>query len=49
MIAVTPDKTKGRVSREGRKEEEEVCTVFDDIKEEERDEEETGWEEEAKT
>ena len=49
MIVVTLDKTMGRVSREGRKEEEEVCTMFNDTKEEERDEEETGWEEEAKT
>ena len=39
---------KDRVSEEGREEEGEVCTMFEDMKEEVRDEEETGGEEEAK-
>ena len=48
MNAVTPSETKGRVSGEERKQEEEVRTVFDDMKEEVRDEEEIGWEEDTK-
>ena len=39
---------KRRISGEGSKEEEEVRTVFEDMKEEVRGEEETGGEEEAK-
>ena len=46
--AVTQNRMKERVSGEGRKEEEMVCTLLGDTKEGERDEEDTGWEEEAK-
>ena len=46
---VTQNGTKERVNEEGRKEEEEVHTVLDDMKEEVRGEEEIGWEEEVKT
>ena len=46
---VTLDETEGKVSVEGRKEEEMVCTMFGNTKEEERGEEEMVWEEEAKT
>ena len=49
MNMVTPDETEGKVSGEGRKEEEKVRTVFEDTKEEETGERETGGEVEAKT
>ena len=46
---ITGDGMDRRVNGEGRKEEEQIRTVFGDTKEEERGEEETGGEEEAKT
>ena len=46
---ITQNRMKRRISGEGRKEEEEIHTVFEDTKEEVRGEEETGGEEEAKT
>ena len=45
---ITRNGMERRVNGEGRKEEEEICTVFEDMKEEETGEEETGGEEEAK-
>ena len=47
--AKTQNGMERRVNGEGRKEEEEVRTVFEDTREEVRGEEETGGEEEAKT
>ena len=46
---ITRNRTKRRISGDGRKEEKEICTMFEDTKEEVRGEEETGGEEEAKT
>ena len=43
---IRQNRMKRRISGEGRKEEERICTLLGDMKEEERDEE-TGWEEEA--
>ena len=48
MNAITQNRTKRRISGEGRKEEK-VRTMFEDTKEEETGERETGGEEEAKT
>ena len=45
---ITPNETKETVIGVGRKVEEEVCIMFEDMKEEVRGEEETGGEEEAK-
>ena len=47
--AIMQNGKKRRISGEGRKEAEEIHTVFEDTKEEVRGEEETGGEEEAKT
>ena len=47
--AITRNGMDRRVNGEGRKEEEEIRTVFEDTKEEVRGEEGTGGEEEAKT